>query len=198
MVAAAVRGVVESGADEVVALGVLHGAPSPERRIHVAGEPSTANEFSLDAFMALLDHAGKRVRVHAFFPLHVGEQPETLGGIDEVARLAERMPVVATTDPVHHGVGYGDAKDAPRDAASAIEQQLRALERRDFATFQGVCRQARSDFRDVGPTLAHVLDAPSFDVLALDLVDYTEALRAEPPTWVAGALIAVQRSELHP
>jgi hypothetical protein len=214
MVAAVVRGVIESGADEVLAIGVLHGAPSPERRVHLSGEASTHSEFSLDAFSALLATRPAPIRVHARYPLHVGEDPSSLPGIDEIARLAERMPVVATTDPVHHGVGYGDVATDVRDAPTAIDRQLRALEACDYATFQRECRAARSDFRDVGPTVAHVLGslgndafgvfpagvgnaaAPRslrFDVRALELVDYADALHAPPPTWVAAALISCGR-----
>lgn len=189
MVASVARGVAESGADEVLAIGVLHGSPSPERRVHLPGEDSTRDEFSLDAFAVLLARTDRAVRVHARYPLRVGDNPATVPGIDELARLAERMPVVATTDPVHHGVGYGDDARLTRDARALIDEQLGALERHDYAGFQQACVRARSDFRDVGPTLAHVLGAPRFEVRELLLVDYSEALVAERPTWVAGALI---------
>jgi len=201
-VAAAARAVIDRGADEVLAIGVLHGAPTPERRVHLPSEP-TKDEFSLDAFEALLsvaaDRAGRAApRVHARYPLHVGTEPETLDGVDELARLAERMPVVATADPIHHGIGYGDdrtsarrADDATGFARESIEAQLGALAARDLAAFQAECARVRSDFRNAGPALAYVLGRGfSFEVRALALVDYAEALVAPAPTWVAGALIA--------
>ena len=189
MVAQVVQGVVASGADEVLAIGVLHGNPSTERRVHLPGEASTENEFSLDAFEALLALAVRPVRLHARYPLHVGDTPGSLSGMEELERLAERMPVVATADPVHHGVGYGDDASATRDAAALIDDQLRALERRDYGAFQAACVAARSDFRNAGAVLAHLLGRVRFDVRRIQLVDYTEALGAPPPTWVAGALI---------
>ena len=194
-VAAAAKAVAETGADEVLAIGVLHGNPSPDRRVHLPGE-MTKNEFSLDAFEAFLAIAGKNVRVHARYPLHVGTSPSDLEGIDEVARLAERMPVVATADPIHHGVGYGDPPEKTCDARAAVDAQLRALFAHDFAAFQEECARVRSDFRNAGPVLAHVLGRRAFEITALERVDYTQVLGpgAGAPaltTWVAGALVQV-------
>jgi hypothetical protein len=185
-VAAAAKAVVESGADEVLAIGVLHGAPKAERRVHLPGA-ITKDEFSLDAFEALLAIAGKNVRVHARYPLHVGTDPASLEGIDEVMRLAERVPVVATCDPIHHGVGYGDPPEKTCDARAATLTQLRALFAHDYVAFQDECARVRSDFKNAGPVLAHVLGRASFDVVALERVDYTQVLGA--PCWVAGALV---------
>ena len=185
-VAAAAKAVAESGADEVLAIGVLHGNPSPERRVHHPSE-ITKNEFSLDAFEALLAIANPKVRVHARYPLHVGTDPSDLEAIDEVARLAERMPVVATCDPIHHGEGYGDPPEKTCDAAEAVGAQLRALFAHDYAAFQDECARVRSDFKNAGPVLAHVLGRVAFDVVALERVDYTQIF--QKPCWVAGALV---------
>ncbi len=185
-VAAAAKAVAESGADEVLAIGVLHGAPSPKRCVHLPSE-ITKDEFSLDAFEALLAIANAKVRVHARYPLHVGTNPSDLEGIDEVARLAERMPVVATCDPIHHGEGYGDPPEKTCDAAAAIDTQLRALFAHDYVAFQDECTRVRSDFKSAGPVLAHVLGGVAFEVVALERVDYTHVLGA--PCWVGGALI---------
>lgn len=196
LVAAAARFVVESGADEVLAIGVLHGAPSDVRRVHLPSEV-TRDEFSLDAFEALLAIAAERAgrkspRVHARWPLHVGKDPASLEGIDEVAALAARMPVVATADPVHHGPGYGDAPDVPCDARASINAQFRALASHDFSAFAAECARVRSDFKNAGPVLAHVRGRDfRFDVRALELVDYARVLDAAPPTWVAGALVTI-------
>lgn len=172
-VAAVVNAVRDS--DEVLAIGVLHRA--------------LESEFSLDAFMALLALTKKPPRVHAFFPAN-------LDGIEELARLAERMPVVATADPVHHGIGYGDAPDVAlsgegaRDFASAsIATQLDALGRHDFDAFSAECARVRSDFKRTGPVLAKVIGRATYRVRELVLVDYAAALEAPSPTWVAGALV---------
>jgi hypothetical protein len=202
-VAAAARAVIETGADELLAIGVLHGAPSKVRAVHRPSR-ATRDEFSLDAFEALLALAAERAgrpapRVHARFPLHVGDDPASLDGIDELTRLAERLPVVATADPIHHGIGYGDAPDAARPASGAvdfarasIETQLRALAGHDFPAFAAECARVRSDFKNAGPALALALGRGfAFTLHSLALVDYAAALSSPPPTWVAGALIAV-------
>jgi hypothetical protein len=204
-VAAVARALVESGATDVLAIGVLHGSPSSERRVHHPGERATDGEFSLDAFAALLAIAAEAAErpaphVHARYPLLVGTEPASIEGMGELVRLGARMPIVATADPVHHGIGYGDDRDHAEDrssprarafASASIDQQLRALEAHDFVAFQAECARVRSDFRNAGPTLVHVLGDPKprFEVHRVDLVDYTEALHAPPPTWVAGALV---------
>ncbi|HEX4511937.1 MAG TPA: hypothetical protein VH054_00330 [Polyangiaceae bacterium] len=190
-VAAAAKAVAESGADEVLALGVLHGAPSPARRVHHPSDEVTKNEFSLDAFEALLAIANHKVRVHARYPLHVGTNPSDLEGIEQVARLAERMPVVATCDPIHHGEGYGDPPEKTCDASQAIDAQLRALFAHDYVAFHDECARVRSDFRNAGPVLAHVLGRVAFEVVALERVDYTQIFGAK--CWVAGALVQLDQ-----
>ena len=142
MVAAAARAAIESGADEIVAIGVLHGGREADvelvraaragepraldalRGVHGPGAAGDAErwveEFSLDAFATLLGHAARRAgraapRVHLRYPFLVGAAPETLPGLDELGALARRAFVVATTDPIHHGAGYDTAPSDRRD-----------------------------------------------------------------------------------
>jgi hypothetical protein len=222
--AAAARAVVRSGAEEVLALGVLHGgrdadadlvrraragdelARLPLRRVHEDTASLCNEEFSLDNFGALLALAAARegrkpARVVARYPFLVGDDPESLPGMAELARLAERMPVVATTDPLHHGAGYGTPEGQRRSeteeqthgwARACIQTQLDLLARGEWTPFARLAGEVRSDFRDAGPVLAHLLRArgqPRGEVLELRLVDYAEVLAAEPPTWVAGPLL---------
>lgn len=226
LTAAVARAVVRSGADEVLAIGVLHGGTESEaervqrarggdaeawralRRVYSADDPLCAEEFSLDAFgVALKRIAAKEgrpaPRVVERFPFLVGDDPASVPGIEELSRAAERMPVVATTDPMHHGAGYGtpEAQRRARDdqtthawARARIEAQLDLLSRGDFAAFAHLAADVRSDFRDAGPALAHALDgrrALRGEVVELRLVDYGEALGAEAPTWVAGPLMRI-------
>lgn len=221
--AAVARAVVRSGAQDVLALGVLHNGVQAEsaavararsgdagprarlRRVYEAGNPFCAEEFSLDNFAALLALAAGREgkappRVHARFPFLVGDDPVDLPGSAELEALAAQMPVVATTDPVHHGAGYGtpEGQRLPlSDEASVawtrgcIQQQLDLLSRGDFPAFARLAAQVRSDFRDVGPVLAHLLRGSTGEILDLRLVDYAEVLGAEAPTWVAAPLMRV-------
>jgi hypothetical protein len=111
------------------------------------------------------------------------------------------MPVVATTDPLHHGAGYGTPEDRRRSerdesthawASACIQTQLDQLARGEWAAFARLAAEVRSDFRDAGPVLAWLLRQRGpvrGDILELHLVDYAEVLDAEAPTWVAGPLM---------
>lgn len=232
LTAAVARALVRSGADEVLALGVLHGGPRSQadlvkrarggeqlartalRKIHEGGDPFSREEFSLDNFAALLTLAAQREgkkppRVHARYPFLVGDDPGHLPGIEDVAKLADRMPVVATTDPIHHGNGYGTDVEALRRetddathmwARTCIGTQLDLLVTGQWSAFARFCAEVRSDFRDVGPVLGWLVRARASskdgtpeplrgEILELHLVDYAEVLDAEAPTWVAGPLM---------
>lgn len=137
-VAAAVATVLASGADRVLALGVLHGARrSDHDRVAAAraGDPVAlvqlrgvhdetglaAEEFSLDAFGELLAlgaaATGRSVEVVRRYPFLVGDDPSTLPGLDDlVETLADGAALVVTTDPIHHGVGYATPPDECRPA----------------------------------------------------------------------------------
>ena len=224
LTAAVARAVVRSGADEVLALGVLHGGREQDakrvkrardgdpiargalRRVHAGTDAVCAEEFSLDGFAALLAlesaREGKKPpRVIVRYPFLVGEDPARLPGLDDVIRLAERMPIVATTDPMHHGAGYGTPEHARRGeheettmtfARFSVQKQLDLLMEGKWVAFQQLANLVRSDFRDTGPVLARALRGGSErrgEILELHLVDYAEVLEAEHPTWVAGPLM---------
>jgi hypothetical protein len=223
LVASVARAVIESRVDEVIALGVLHGAREQDeellkkaragdatarsalRRVHDERSPFVAEEFSLDAFLSLLSIAAEIAkrpapRVHVRYPFLVGETPHDLLGLDDLRSLRARgCVVVATTDPLHHGVGYGNDVESAQPIASTktigfacacIDAQLDALSKRDFTAFQRAVVEARSDFRDVGPVLATLLDEANGSMRDLVLVDYADALSTSSPTWVAATLIA--------
>jgi hypothetical protein len=190
LVAAVARAIVRSGADRVLAIGVVHGPRDVRQRGIYEDVP---DEFSLDNLRAML---GAKTKVIARFPFLAGDDPSSLPGIDDLARLAEEMPIVATSDPIHHGVGYGtpDHRDANepstrRWAERAIVAQMRALARRRYDRFAAICAAVRSDFRDVGPTLAHLVGPFRHEIVAMDLVDYADVLGARAPTWVAAPLV---------
>ena len=227
LVAAAASAVVRCGADEVLALGVLHGARERDaalvqsaragdaaaraqlRGVHAPDAAWCAEEFSLDGFVAMIQLAARRQgrappRVHARYPFLVGDDPASVPGVDELARMAERMPMVATTDPIHHGAGYLTAASERRseeDAATRawarerVQSQLDALATGRWSEFAAIANDVRSDFRDDGPVLAHLLRSRGGEVTGeiaeLTLVDYAGALGAERPTWVAAPLMAL-------
>jgi len=171
MTAAAARWVTESAADEALAIGVLHG-----------GAPDPRDEFSLDAFEALLALSPRAPRLRRHFS-------------DAAVDIPPTIPIVATADMVHHGIGYGATPSTLRDpsfARASIESQLRALSAHDFEAFLSECASARSDFKNAGRALALTLGPGfSFTIHSLEIVDYSAALAAPPPTWVAAALITI-------
>jgi hypothetical protein len=222
-IAAAALAVLDSGAETVIALGVLHGARErdvdavararagdPEARRALRGihrdDGLAEEEFSLDAFAALLVLASRRAgrdppRMIARYPFLVGAEAASLAGLDEVRALVDSGAVlVATADHVHHGAAYGtparqriplqDAR-AEELARAAVDEACGALARGDASAFTLACASAKSDFRDPGPVLAALLPQPWCHRLdALALVDYAADLGAEPPSWVAAALVA--------
>jgi hypothetical protein len=175
-------------------------------------------EFSLDGFVALVEAAAAREgkkppRITSVYPFLVGEHPADLPGADELrARVEKGAALVATADPIHHGAGYGAREEdrLPLEdpqtlefARWTIERGFQLLASRDFGGFLRHASEVKSDFRDCGPLMTWLL-GPSgppassralsarppleMEILDLMLVDYSKALEAPAPTWVAGAL----------
>jgi hypothetical protein len=234
-VAAAARAVVRSGSDRVLAIGVLHHARAIDapivararagdesaraimRRVHgpgVAGDDERwSEEYSLDNFTALVARAARREgrappRVVARFPFLADDDPESVPGVDELARFVDAgCALVGTADAIHHGVGYDtpenerlaidDAGTKPW-AVAAIDAQYALLASGQYAAFQEEAARARSDFRDAGPVLAMLLRrfgrALAARVVGIELVDYAETLDVARPTWVAAPLTELRTS----
>jgi len=133
-IAAAVNGALDSGADRVVVISVLHafGEAMDQARIRVAngGAPSDEiywgiqgpgidgerQEWRHDHVLISWRHfwAAETKRrgiqgpeVIERYPYLAGGKPEQLPGIDELARLCENAVIVSTADAFHHGLGYG-------------------------------------------------------------------------------------------
>ena len=142
-IAACVQAALDSGADKVVVLSVLHAfTPAMEEaRVQVAagadpaqfefrgiqgpGIPDGRREWLGDHALiswryfwrAELRRRGVALEeaptVYERYPYLAGGQPQNMPGIDELARLMDDAVVVSTADPFHHGIGYGDA---PKDS----------------------------------------------------------------------------------
>jgi len=127
-------------------------------------------------------------------------------GLDELRQILDQGAVlVATTDPIHEGIGYGTAakellpresEETKRTARQWIEEGFTSLARRDYRAFLDNAQAVRSDFRDVGPVLVTLLNVPNIlaRVHELLLVDYHDVLQCAEPTWVAAALASFTRS----
>src|SRR5436305_5414833 len=136
--AAAAQACLDSGADTVLAVGVLHALSDElqEARVRVAngadvtqekywgmqgpglgGYDDWESEYSLLDFLFLLDEeakrrGGKKPNVIVRYPYLAGGRPMILPGIDELQRIVkDGAVVVSTADPFHHGIGYNDPPD---------------------------------------------------------------------------------------
>jgi hypothetical protein len=133
-IAAAVHGCLDSGADRVVVVSVLHAFTDEmqEARTRVSGGEDPARwpfwgiqgpgiegreEWRADHALMSFRHfwAAETKRrgirgpeVVERYPYLAGGHPERLPGIEELAAIAEDAVIVSTADPFHHGIGYGD------------------------------------------------------------------------------------------
>lgn len=137
-IAAAVHAALDSGAERVIVLSVLHAFTEEmeEARIRVANGGDVTQEIfwgiqgpgiegerqewrgdhALISWRHFWDAETKRrgvagPEVIERYPYLAGGKPEELPGIDELARLAEDAVIVSTADPFHHGIGYGTPPD---------------------------------------------------------------------------------------
>jgi len=225
--AAAVNACLDSGADRVIVLGVLHALTDElnQARIRVAdgGKPEDEelrgiqgpalkgrreweNEFSLLNFQFLWDCA---VRIRGIrapelvmrYPYLAGGKPETMPGIEELEALVRDSVIVATTDPYHHGIGYGDAPENsfyPESgglnlARKKISEGLELLSEGSYWKYNQHCVKVKSDGRDTGQVLRHLTGPFRGEILGLVSDDMSEMYGKIKPTWVAGALIELEK-----
>ncbi len=224
--AAAVNACLDSGADKVIVLGVLHALTDElnQARIRVAdgkdpaeeefrgiqgpglnGRREWEKEFSLLNFQFLWDCAVRERGIRPpelimRYPYLAGGKPGTMPGIKDLEALAGDAVIVATTDPFHHGIGYGDMPENSFEpekggldlARRSIIEGLDILSRGDHWTYNQHCVNAKSDGRDVGQVLRHLIGQCRGTVLGLVADDMSEMYGRIKPTWVAGALIEIQ------
>lgn len=132
-VAAAVNACLDTGADTVLAISVLHafteemelarrdvadgGAPSEHPTWGIQGPGlDFRDEWRGDHAMRSLRHFWEAEtrrrgatdrRLIERYPYLAGGKPQDLPNLDEVAAIAENAVIVATGDQFHHGIGYG-------------------------------------------------------------------------------------------
>jgi hypothetical protein len=140
-VAAAVHGCLDSGAERIVVISVLHAFTDEmqEARMRVSagedpagwpfwgiqgpgidGREEWKDDHSLISFRHFWEAETKRRGIVApevveRYPYLAGGRPERLPGIEELAALVEDAAIVSTADPFHHGIGYGDPPERALD-----------------------------------------------------------------------------------
>lgn len=155
-VAAAVNAALDTGADTLLAISVLHaftaemelarrdvssqdGSPASHPMWGIQGPGlDFRDEWEGDHAMRSLRHfwaAETRRRgitdrrLVERYPFLAGGRPEDLPNIDEVAALAENAVMVATGDQFHHGIGYGTPEEeALRPEPDGLEAARRSME----------------------------------------------------------------------
>ena len=154
-IAAAVNGCLDSGAERVVVISVLHaftqemeaarirvsrgGDPARERYWGIQGTGlDTGDVWTHDHALTSWRHFWaaetkrrgiKGPEVIERYPWLAAGHPERLPGIEELARLCEDAVVVSTEDAYHHGLGYGDGPDiAVYPDAGGLDMARRSIE----------------------------------------------------------------------
>lgn len=222
-IAAAVQACLDSGAERVLALGVLHALTQEleDARVRVAHggdvtlEPAWGiqgpglnrredwrDEFSLLNFLFLWEQEIRRRNIKGpdlivRYPYLAGGRPHLLPGIEELQDIARDAVVVATMDPFHHGIGYGEPPETALFpdvggldlARRRIEEGVALLKTGDYWGYNQHCVSAKSDGRDAGQVLRFLLGPLEGRILDLVWEDMSDLYNAPPPSWVSGALI---------
>lgn len=151
-IAACVNACLDSGAERVLVVSVLHAftddMENARRAVAAGGDPAQwpfwgiqgpgiagrdewRGDHALMSFRhfwaAEIKRRGiKGPEVIERYPYLAGGKPENLPGIDDVARLAEDAVIVSTADAFHHGLGYGDPPErsfAPDEGGLELAQK---------------------------------------------------------------------------
>lgn len=214
----------KSGKDQILALGVLHPLSDvllSSRQLEMEGKDMSTHpcrgifgpdlpyneflkdEFSLDHFVFLLEHAAKRAgiklpRVILRYPNLIYGDPKSLPGIDDLGQLAKESVVVATSDLCHHGTAYGLSKEQALPiskqgydfAHQKIAENLHLLSTPNLLAYRQYCLDTLSDSLEVGQMLTHLLGPLKGAIHDLRLVDVADLFEDHPqPSWVAATLV---------
>ena len=154
-IAAVVHACLDSGADRVIVISVLHAFTDEmeEARVRVAagedpsqwpfwgiqgpgipGREEWRGDHALMSFRHFWAAETRRRGIRGpevieRYPYLAAGKPEQLPGIEELARLAEDAVIVSTADPFHHGLGSGDPPERSlHPHAGGLELARRTIE----------------------------------------------------------------------
>lgn len=217
----------KTGKKQILVIGVLHSITDPIRKAYyreranedLSNEPCRGmfgpglpneeifhEEFSLDNFVFLLDHAIKKADIEPpqviirYANLSQGH-PETLPGIEEIKKIAENSIVIATSDLIHHGVCYGTlpenalpiSQEALEFAKERIDIGLKLLSKCTYLEYRDYALNNFSDSKEVGQLLMYLLGPLEGQFRDLRLVDTSHMFEGSPrPNWVAASLIELK------
>lgn len=221
---AALAACKKTGKNQILVIGVLHSL-TPTLRAALYREVDNADlshepcrgifgpglryedifreEFSLDNFIFLLNHAIKRANIQPpkiivrYANLSQGH-PETLPGIEEIKEIAKNSIVVATADLFHHGVCYNTtpekalpmSQQAIDYAKERIDIGLKLLSKQTYLEYRDYALKNFSDSKEVGQLLMYLLGPLDAQFLEMRLVDTSHMFEGSPePNWIAASLI---------
>jgi hypothetical protein len=228
-IAAAVHACLDCGAERVLVLGALHALTDElqDARVRVAngadvtqeaawgvqgpglaGREDWRAEFSLLNFLFLWEHESTRrgttgPELIVRYPYLAGGRPHILPGIQELQDIALSAAVVATMDPFHHGIGYGEPPETACFpdmggldlARRRINEGLALLRLGDYWGYNQHCVSAKSDGRDAGQVLRYLRGPLQGYILDLTWEDMAPVYDKPAPSWVAGALIELRPTQ---
>jgi hypothetical protein len=168
-IAACVQASLDSGADQVIVISVLHAfteaMEQARRRVAAGGDPAQEEFWGIqgtgiegrDEWKG--DHAlvswrhfwnaeikrrglspSQTPKVIERYPYLAGGKPEKLPGIDELAALAKNAAIVSTADAFHHGIGYGDTPE------TAFEPDAAGIARAQAVIEEGIRLLEKGDY----------------------------------------------------
>lgn len=156
-IAACVQAALDSGADTVLVISVLHAftheMEMARRRvadgrdvtkeefwgIQGPGAPNSREEWKGDHALISWRHfwdaevkrrgiqPNRVPRVVERYPYLAGGKPEQLPGIDELVEIAKDAALVSTADAFHHGIGYGTPADEAFDPDAEGMEKAKAV-----------------------------------------------------------------------
>lgn len=167
--AACVRACLDSGADKVIVLSVLHAftqeMEDARRRTAAGGDPANEatwgiqgtdipgrEEWKGDHALITWRHfwdaevkrrglsSAKTPKVYERYPFLAAGKPEKLPGIEELAELAKDAVIVSTADAFHHGIGYGDSPE------EAFPPDAEGLRKAQAILEEGMAILSRGDY----------------------------------------------------
>jgi len=177
-IAAAVHACLDSGADRVLVVSVLHAFTDEmqDARVQVANgeEPSRFRHWGIqgpgldelqnwkhDHVLMSWRHLWKveterrRIKgpqVIERYPYLAGGKPWALPGMQELVEIAKEAVIVSTADAFHHGIGYGDSPE------NSLDPHQGGLDLARKTIQEGIDILARGDFWDYNQ---HCVEAKS-------------------------------------
>jgi hypothetical protein len=168
-IAACAQAALDSGADTVIVVSVLHAftdaMEQSRRRVAAGSDPSQEvywgiqgtgidgrEEWKGDHALISWRHfwnaeikrrglTGSKVpKMIERYPYLAGGKPEQLPGFDDLAELAKNAVIVSTADSFHHGIGYGDTPE------TAFEPDEAGIKRAQEVIEDGIRILERGDY----------------------------------------------------